>query len=1004
MADTNETAKSPGGLTAATSGVTTGDSGPPGVLPNLLPTADEISNSGTGDIGGAINQTIADCQAAYTASVDAIHNHINECMNECRLGAATCVACILGKIERETGLQESVIAKCWDRIGNGITAAINDSWQKSIAAGVPPPNEAQFQAFLTGNPVPPSESAPLGSTSTPVVDTNQPTPPQQVPLPPGVTLPDGAVLPVQDTTAGQIVCPDSPPPFRSPNSPTGWLGIQYQPVYDGQGHILWCVPITHIANAPTVPDGGTTGIGTGGPPTGDNTTGGNAGGTGSNGTPTVPGSQGGGSDTIGGVVPTCSPGFHVYSQPSFVAPNPGPGWTPLGQSDDGSNILWCIPDADQQTITPPASTITPITIPSGLLACSPADVETIANTLNALSTRTPQEIIDALGPALGVDAGFDAKSPLNWLLHPWQAVTSVITGAAGGIAKLIGDFLGPNSPGMSDLNSFQCSGPTYGSMMVNRALVNFAGGWLGIVPDATRASYDYSINYLCPWKIPATPEMTAAYSRGYFTDAQAAAVWRMNGDCPAWQNELVKVIKNRVGIQDAYRLFKLGKLSDSEFIQSWRRQGIDIDNDFTKWNEALIQYPGFADIIRMMVRDIGDPNTVNELGLDAEFTDKWQGQLKQWGEAQGISDDVAKAFWMAHWQNPSPQQVYEWLHRLRTDDRDPDDPYKTLAIDRDKAASLLQIADYVPGLIDFYIATSYRPLTRVDVRRMYVSGALPDIDSVRRAYRDLGYDALNAGRLANFTEVISRPQKATLAGEIPSKEVQKAYQADLISRTEASALLDQSGLTADQTETYLRVADDRRTIASRKLRTEALKKRYFVGEFDNQAIIFELTNAGVSVEAASRLQVLWQDERAAKAKQPTVGMLCNWYGKGLIDLAEYYRRVRNLNYSEVDAQRVIQICQLGITEHRQKEFEKEQARIAKDEKTRKREALIAEKEARAAARQAKLLHRLEHKEVTKTRDKDVTRTVTDTRTDKPDDNVTEVVQVVQEHKEQPPAP
>ena len=171
MADTNDTQKSPGGTDAATLGASSGVIGPPGAFPSLLPTADQISTTDTGNVDSGITAVVSECQSVLESANAAINNHVSECLNDCRMGGATCIACILGQIERETGLGQSVIAKCWERIGGKISGALNDSLTLSAKAGMPAPTEAQWTAFLNGQPIPPSESVPSGSISTPSSDT-----------------------------------------------------------------------------------------------------------------------------------------------------------------------------------------------------------------------------------------------------------------------------------------------------------------------------------------------------------------------------------------------------------------------------------------------------------------------------------------------------------------------------------------------------------------------------------------------------------------------------------------------------------------------------------------------------------------------------------------------------------------------------------------------------------------------------------------------------------------
>jgi hypothetical protein len=352
------------------------------------------------------------------------------------------------------------------------------------------------------------------------------------------------------------------------------------------------------------------------------------------------------------------------------------------------------------------------------------------------------------------------------------------------------------------------------------------------------------------------------------------------------------------------------------------------------------------------------------------------------------------AFWRAHWQAPSPQQIYTWLWRLRPDDRDPNDPFKDLVVTEDDAKRLLQIADYVPGLVGNYIAASYRPITRVDIRRLYRVGVIEGEDGIRRAYRDLGYNAPNAEKLARFTVLTEQQAKAKLEGNLSVSEVLGQYKNGLLTRKEALALLLQAGMTDDQANVSLSANDVRRQSDSRKRIVSALRSRYFKGEFSDNQAAQELVNAYMGINQATDMVSLWSAELKAKEKQPTVAMLCKWYGQGMITLDEYMRRVENLNYSQVNALHIVDACNNDLLAKRQREIAAAQQKALKEQQASNRLAAQQLRQAKADARALKLLHKREHKVVTKDDKGRFTTTITETFTDKPDDNVTEINQQI----------
>ncbi len=156
------------------------------------------------------------------------------------------------------------------------------------------------------------------------------------------------------------------------------------------------------------------------------------------------------------------------------------------------------------------------------------------------------------------------------------------------------------------------------------------------------------------------------------------------------------------------------------------------DNYNNLYRELAYQIPPVADIITMAVREAFTPDIAARFGqyqdLPPEFV--------EWVGKKGLSKEWAERYWAAHWSLPSVQQGFEMLHRgiIGTNDIN----------------MLMRALDIMPYWRDKLIEMAYRPLTRVDVRRMYALGVL-DVSGVNKAYRDIGYNEYNANLMTNFT-------------------------------------------------------------------------------------------------------------------------------------------------------------------------------------------------------------------------------------------------------------
>jgi hypothetical protein len=200
---------------------------------------------------------------------------------------------------------------------------------------------------------------------------------------------------------------------------------------------------------------------------------------------------------------------------------------------------------------------------------------------------------------------------------------------------------------------------------------------------------------------------------------------------------------------------------------------------------------------------------------------------------------------------------------------------------KDVKDALIQ-QDILPYWHDHFLAVSFRPLTRVDVRRAFNIGAMKD-DAVTKSYLDLGYSDDNARVLTDFTVKLRNnsavshkavklwtkfaidravavdrmlkdglPQEAidkALADTetaFSSSEVSAAYVRGDISRADLLLILQNHGVSGAGAE---KVADK---VSYRKTGHPAIKD-YIVGTLDRDAARVEMTNDGIPSVAASRL-------------------------------------------------------------------------------------------------------------------------------------------------------
>ena len=330
-----------------------------------------------------------------------------------------------------------------------------------------------------------------------------------------------------------------------------------------------------------------------------------------------------------------------------------------------------------------------------------------------------------------------------------------------------------------------CTSVGYYATLATRFTFETIGKYTSSVLEEFAIPYKYGSNRLCPRLFPTADQATEAYLAGTL-DADTFEAWvNINGFCTDPWEHIVAARQTRLSPGELQAAWRRGLISEDKMRTELRALGY-LDPDITEQIQGLgVALPGVQDIIRFMVRDVADPAIVDKFGLEQDFDLKYQKRLKEMGEAIGLDPDFAKFAWSAHWTIPSPQQLLEFQHRLS---RLPDgDKAKVKPDDITDALRQQDIPDF---WIDKFLAVSYRPLTRVDIRRMFDINEL-DHDEVVEAYQQLGYDDDNAERLTKFAEALK------IRG-LPSDPAVRLWKAEVINRREAENRLRADGFSRDE--------------------------------------------------------------------------------------------------------------------------------------------------------------------------------------------------------------
>jgi len=282
----------------------------------------------------------------------------------------------------------------------------------------------------------------------------------------------------------------------------------------------------------------------------------------------------------------------------------------------------------------------------------------------------------------------------------------------------------------------------------------------------------------------------------------------------AERSELLEnVAKTRLEEQFLVTLRLRGIIEQGIYYQRMYVLGYD-NTEAEDFYIASFAYPGISDIVRMAVREAYTPEIAERFGQYQDIPPQFITEAAK----LGIPDEIARQYWAAHWDLPSPMQGFDMLHRGIITEAD--------------LKLLLRALDVMPFWRDKLVQLAYAPFTRVDIRRMHKLGTLTEAQ-VKQSYQDIGYSPEKAAALTQFTVKLNTDVETEKEKELLKSDMLAAYRARLYTAEQAVAALVELGyvpadakLIVDSTKQQALVQVKIPKAATRDLTVSQLKDLY----------------------------------------------------------------------------------------------------------------------------------------------------------------------------------
>lgn len=426
----------------------------------------------------------------------------------------------------------------------------------------------------------------------------------------------------------------------------------------------------------------------------------------------------------------------------------------------------------------------------------------------------------------------------------------------------------------------------------------------GALPDRLR-QHGYSnaqvgefADYM--WHLLPINDIIELWKREGWDDGTAIERLRHHGFNAEEAQEILKIARPLTGPGDLTQLWWRSQPNGFPYGDRLKEHGYT-DEQVAEFEELAQRIPPPPDLISMAVREAWDEEMIAEYS----YMDRFPEPFKEWMLKQGYSQEWAERYWVAHWRLPSIQQAFEMLHRGEIEETD--------------IKRLLSAADIAPHWHTPIINTAYRPLTRVDVRRMYGLGVLDETE-VKEAYEHLGYNDLNAERMKEFTIRYASSGERDLT----KTDVLQAFRSGVIGQDEARSALEAIGyapiavawmLSYEEWKQEQEILDDEVAL---------LKDQYIEGQIDRAAVFAALGKWNLPARQVQLYLQRWDVTKERKITLPTVSQLEKFLLADIIDRSSYLELMQKRHYSLETAGSFLAEINYQIAENAKKEEERAQ--------------------------------------------------------------------------------
>ena len=437
-----------------------------------------------------------------------------------------------------------------------------------------------------------------------------------------------------------------------------------------------------------------------------------------------------------------------------------PGWTQVcGDSSTPDPNTGLCADGSQPTCQPPQQQQPPSG--GGTTGCVAdyADCQAIQGIISAVSSPIGQSVISGLFDSLpfGVGSIFAAAVP---------------------------DFGAAYAAATSQLG---CNLPTAGGIIGVQWLVGFLREWTGLDVPAVTETLNYWLNISCPWKLPSEGDTTEIYLFDGIDDNQAQCWYAAHGLCWDYAQKIIQARREKLTTDEYIAWSKRNGRQDNDIIAGMRQYGWTQPDEAGQRVDLSHELPTISDFLHFLTRNVYDDDYVNTYNLMEGYEERWVPKFGDVVTSIGVDDQWQRYHYAAHWINPAPGQLREFVWRLR-----PGKPGVENETTQDDFERLLTEQDIAPWARARFLETIYHVPALGYLRDMYRNNIIDD-EELQSYHQDLGYSSDDSDNFVAVDKLVKARIRASEMHGMQPSTVASAYALGLLDDGQVQSIMEQYG-------------------------------------------------------------------------------------------------------------------------------------------------------------------------------------------------------------------